>query len=199
MPKIVNKEEKRKEIIVKAYELILKDGVKSFSTDALIKYMGIGKSSLYNYFKSKEEIFYSVYFYSGDDYLFELEKKVDQTKGFKQKLEVFYSFYLVDIVQNPHLKDFYQHYLFIALENKTPQMLEYNALILSRMQQTIQTIFKEAIDNGEIKKEALAFSETLLENIDGMFLYSCGLENYNLQKKVQNFIDNFVQLVEVKK
>merc|ERR1712065_105051 len=94
MPKIVNKEQKRKEIALKAYEFICTQGIKNFSTDALIKYMNIGKSSLYNYFKSKDEILYEVQIISTDEYLKNIKNNLQDANTLKEKLYIFFNFYL---------------------------------------------------------------------------------------------------------
>jgi AcrR family transcriptional regulator len=197
MPKIVNKEEKRKEIAFKAYEFILENGVRCFSTDALIKYMGIGKSSLYNYFKSKDEILFEVYMLGGDDYIEQLKINLQKEATLKEKLYTLFSFYLVDVIENPNLKDLYKEYTMISLEDKTEHMIEINEKFINDFQPLIKEIFMSELKKGTIKKEALDFIEYLQMSVDGIFIYSCGLKDFDLKEKIEKFINSFLKLIEV--
>lgn len=57
MPKIVNHEAYRKEIIEKALELFVKHGYGGLGMREVAKHLGISKSALYHYFPSKEALF----------------------------------------------------------------------------------------------------------------------------------------------
>jgi TetR/AcrR family fatty acid metabolism transcriptional regulator len=57
MPKIVNKEEKRIEILEAAIRLFAKKGVGSTKINEIAELAGIGKGTIYEYFNSKTEIF----------------------------------------------------------------------------------------------------------------------------------------------
>ena len=196
MPKIVNKEEKRKEIAHKAYEFILENGIDSFSTDALIKYMGIGKSSLYNYFKSKDEILYEVYFLGSDDYIERLKIDLEKAQTLKEKFHIYFRFYTLEVIENKNLKDLYKQYTITSLENKTEHMIEANEKFLKDSQVLLENIVTEEIKKGMIKKDTLDFVEFLQMNVDGIFLYSYGLKDFDLKQKVEKFIDSFIKLIE---
>ena len=199
MPKIVNKEKKRKEIALKAYEFIMENGIKKFSTDTLIIYMGIGKSSLYNYFKSKDEILFEVYRIGADDYIEQLKVNIQKANTLKEKLYTLFSFYLVDVIENPNLKDLYKKYTMVSLEDKTDYMIMINEKFINNLEPIVNEIFTSELKKGTVKKEALSFIEYLQISVDGIFIYSCGLRNFDLKEKVEKFIDSFIKLVEVKK
>lgn len=54
------KDEVRNEIIAKALQIFLRDGYLKASMRAIAKSAGISVSNLYNYYKNKEDIFYSI-------------------------------------------------------------------------------------------------------------------------------------------
>lgn len=199
MPKIVNKEEKRKEIISKAYEFILEKGVKALSTDALIKYMGIGKSSLYNYYSSKNEILYEVYIYILSTYTQEIEEDLKNSPDLSKKLKVLFKFYIEDMYGNEHLKDLYKESLLMSIEDKTPKMIETNEKLFMIAIDLTKSILAEEVNKGRIKKEALVFGEYMIMSIDGIFLYSISLNGIDIKQKIESFIDIFIELVELKK
>lgn len=61
MPKIVDYEKKRQEIIEKAIQVFIRDGYYLTNLSSIAKECGMGRTTLYQYFRNKEEIFlYSV-------------------------------------------------------------------------------------------------------------------------------------------
>jgi len=60
MPKIVNKEERRREIALSCSDLIHEVGIKKLTVSQAAKTAGIGKGTIYEYFENKEDIFYHV-------------------------------------------------------------------------------------------------------------------------------------------
>ena len=63
---MVNKEEYRKKIIISAGQIFSRYGFKKTTMDEIAKAMKMGKSSIYYYFKGKEEIFEAVVLYEAN-------------------------------------------------------------------------------------------------------------------------------------
>ena len=63
---MINKEELRKKIVITAGEIFSRFGFKKTTMDEIAKALKMGKSSIYYYFSSKEEIFESVVLYEAD-------------------------------------------------------------------------------------------------------------------------------------
>ena len=57
---MINREEIRRKIIVSAGEIFSQNGFKKTTMDEIAKTLNMGKSSIYYYYKSKEEIFEAV-------------------------------------------------------------------------------------------------------------------------------------------
>ena len=66
MPKIVNVEEKKQEIYKSATQVFFEKGYSSTTLGDIAKASGVGRSTIYQYFKNKEEIFHgvSIFFFS---------------------------------------------------------------------------------------------------------------------------------------
>jgi AcrR family transcriptional regulator len=159
--------------------------------------MHIGKSSLYNYYKSKDEILFAVYLLAGDDYIEQLKIYLLNDNTLKEKLYTYFRFYRIEIIETPNLKDLYKEYTITSLENKTEHMIKINEKFLLDSNILLEQIFNEEIKKGTIKKEALDFVEFLQMNVDGIFLYSYGLKDFNLKQKVEKFIDSFIKLIKI--
>jgi AcrR family transcriptional regulator len=63
---MINKEEFRKKIIITAGEIFSRYGFKKTTMDEIAKALKMGKSSIYYYFASKEEIFEAVVLYEAN-------------------------------------------------------------------------------------------------------------------------------------
>lgn len=196
-PKIVKKEQKRKEIALKAFSFIEEFGFESFSTAAFIKYLGIGKSSLYHYFESKEEILYEALYLITIEYMKESEKRLNNDLSLKEKLEILYDFYLVDSKENLWFRGIYLEYLKIFVDAHTDSMKSKNQVLILTYQNQFKKIFEEEIKKGKLKPEALNFINTMITTADGMLIYSFSMDNYDLSKELEVFIDNFINLVKV--
>lgn len=85
---MVNKDEVRKKIIVTSGQIFSRFGFKKTTMDEIAKGLKMGKSSVYYYFKSKEEIFQAVVLYEANILRNELTtaiKSVDSPLGKMEK------------------------------------------------------------------------------------------------------------------
>jgi len=83
---MVNKEEYRKKIIISSGRIFSRYGFKKTTMDEIAKALKIGKSSVYYYFKSKEEIFEAVVLYEANILRNELTKAIKSVESPVDKL-----------------------------------------------------------------------------------------------------------------
>lgn len=88
----LSKEEQlREEIILAAQKLFQQYGIQKTTMEDIARAMGKGKSTLYYYYKSKEEIFDAVVRHEMNE-VFEVSRRaVDQAEGASEKLRAFFS------------------------------------------------------------------------------------------------------------
>jgi AcrR family transcriptional regulator len=60
-PKIVDKEEKKKAVLLAAREVFAKKGLAASTIDDVARQAGIGKGTIYEYFRSKDDIFFGLF------------------------------------------------------------------------------------------------------------------------------------------
>ena len=78
---MVNKEEFRKEIVITAGQIFSRFGFKKTTMDEIAKALKMGKSSIYYYFDSKEEIFEAVVLYEANILRNELTKAIKSVES----------------------------------------------------------------------------------------------------------------------
>ena len=84
---MVNKEEFRKKIIISSGRIFSRYGFKKTTMDEIAKALKIGKSSVYYYFKSKEEIFEAVVLYEANILRNELTKAIKSVESPVDKMK----------------------------------------------------------------------------------------------------------------
>jgi len=198
-PKIVKKEQKRQEIAKSALLFIEEFGIEAFSTSALIKYMGIGKSSLYHYFESKEEILYETFYLVTLDYVNNCKNEITDDMSLEDKLEIFFDFYLVDSKENLWFRTIYLEYLKIFVDAHTDSMKEYNLSLFNLYETFFRQILQDGINKGEIKPEAINFAKSMILTADGMLIYSFSIEEFDLSKELRNYLESLMFLLKAKK
>jgi len=83
---MVNKEEYRKKIIVTSGRIFSRYGYKKTTMDEIAAELKMGKSSVYYYFKSKEEIFEAVVLYEANVLRNELTKAIKSVESPVEKM-----------------------------------------------------------------------------------------------------------------
>jgi AcrR family transcriptional regulator len=93
-PRIVDKEEKKRQIINSAMSVFAKNGLYNSKMVDIAEAAGIGKGTIYEYFKSKEDIFLEAFEYFMKDMETELAKKLfritDPAEKIVAIIEVFF-------------------------------------------------------------------------------------------------------------
>jgi AcrR family transcriptional regulator len=84
---MVNKEEFRKKIIISAGQIFSRYGFKKTTMDEVAKALKMGKSSIYYYFVSKEDIFEAVVLYEANILRNELTKAIKSVESPIAKME----------------------------------------------------------------------------------------------------------------
>ncbi len=162
--------EKRKEIKHKivniASHVFSKYGFKKATMDDIAKASGMGKSSIYYYFNSKEEIFEAVVKKEAYQLSIELDKKVINTNDSpKDKLR---KYVLIRMRFLKEMVNFYE-----ALKNDYLANLAFTERVRAKYdieeQQIIQNILQEGLDQGFFKlRETRLTAITLATALKGL-------------------------------
>jgi AcrR family transcriptional regulator len=84
---MINKEEFRKKVIISAGQIFSRYGFKKTTMDEIAKALKMGKSSIYYYFKCKEEIFEAVVLYEANILRNELTNSIKSVESPVEKLK----------------------------------------------------------------------------------------------------------------
>jgi len=193
---IVDKEAKRKAIALSCVELLLDKGINKLTISQIAKTAGVGKGTIYEYFKNKDAIVFEIITLFIEEHKELLRSIGSSNKPTKEK--VFDFFFLLHKDENQgHLK-IYREFLAIALHSGTEDMVKFSMACRSGFIEILQQILQDAIDRGEIKAEALGL-------VDAWMIFALGLAvethtaNLNPKEELTQALDSWFTLIEEKR
>jgi len=199
LPKIVNKEEKRKEIAKSCIYLLEDVGIKKLTVSAAAKAAGVGKGTIYEYFESKEDIIFAIIEIHIAESSNIILEKMNGAVTTKDKLQCFFSFVIEEDEEN--LKHFngYKDYLSVALADTTETYKKFNSVCDDFFVGFLRPLIQEGIDKGELIPHSIKFVNSIVLFKKGLSLSKMTISNYNAKEAYDEFVDNFFELLEVKK
>jgi AcrR family transcriptional regulator len=173
----------RNEIINCAQGLFKQFGLKKTTMDEIAAACGKAKSTLYHYFKSKEEVFDEVLIKEMNSLRQLVDVEVESQQSFKDKLATYFETFHREAVNKFNLLRILKQEIKqeIVNSNRFTDIIEFETKYVSNM-------VGRGIDNGEItgieKTDAKLFSEVLVV----AFL---GIVKYSIEKEGDFDIDSF--------
>jgi AcrR family transcriptional regulator len=101
-------EEKKEKAVEKAREYFHKYGYRGASLSALIADIGISKPTFYNYFKNKEELFYTVMMETYNEFHYQYNQRARTSANAMEKLDHFIMTYDWFLDTYPIFRDLYK-------------------------------------------------------------------------------------------
>lgn len=186
LPKIVDYEVKKQDIIEKAKEVFAKRGYYNTNISDISENCGMGRTTIYQYFKNKDEIFY----YSVEDVLAEIQRKVeiiieDDTLSFIGKLKKLIF----------ELASEYEHnYIFVLLaeiwiigKKQRNEFLESLAVYVEDLKKSIRDLISRGIEAKEIKPvDSESMANTIYYFIESLMIQVSANRNVDIKKKISS-------------
>ena len=191
MPKVVDKITKRKDIAKSTCNLFIQEGFVNISISQIAKVAGIGKGTIYEYFKNKEDIVFELMSCLQEDYDPKLESNLNETIDTKQKIIYLFKIFLDDDETIQIQRKIYKEFLAIYLSNPSQDIIEYHILLKDKYSLILSNIIKTAINNGELTPKAIDFVPSLFATIEGFFI-----ANEDSKKQILDYIDNLFILLK---
>jgi AcrR family transcriptional regulator len=181
------------EILIKAKEVFQLYGFKKTTMEDIARSMGKGKSTLYYYFTSKEDIFEQVVDAEMNHFFADLEKAIDKAPSAREKLKAYCRVRMKKIEKMCNLSH--------ALRN---DMIESMAIILEikRKHETrhidlVRSIFEFGVRGREFKKmtalETERFSNLFVTLFKGMELPACIIHPSDQQETTDFMVDMMIE------
>jgi len=195
---IVNKVQKRKDIAISCKELFFQNGIKDLTISEVAKTAGIGKGTIYEYFKNKEDIVFEIVNILLHDHNIEKSQRIESLNTTKDKIKEFFTiFYNADDVE---LRQLYKEFISISLTNPDQEMIEFQSKCSNDYFSWFENIIQEGIDRGELALNSKDLARGLFVVGEGIFI-SCVVTDSieDVKKEIDKFIDTLFEFIEVKR
>jgi len=195
---IVDKVQKRKDIALSCKKIFFQNGINNLTIAHIAKTAGVGKGTIYEYFKNKEDIIFEIVNILIQERNVIVEKQISELKTTKEKLKLFSKFFYSE--EDIELRKLYKEFISISLSNPESQMIEFQSACAKDYYSWFEKLIDDGVSNGELIIEAKKFSRGLFALSEGIFIKSQVSNIYNnIEKEIHQFIDALFELIEVKK
>ena len=201
-PKLVNKEEKKREIGFSALNLFAEKGFSNTSMKQIADSAAVGKGTVYEYFQSKEDLIG----FCLELYVEKIESvavsRLDNIENPRNRIRQ-YSFE----VQKTILNDPDTMGILLAViqmlisENGESTRLKQFRKIFETARHNIISMIMEGVSMGVFRKESALEAETISNNLiaylDGIWLHSIiNPEGMDLQIQINRYLDNLFSSID---
>jgi len=193
---IVDKEKKRTDIACACKDILLEYGIKNLTISHIAKTANIGKGTVYEYFKNKEEIVFEIM----TTFIAEHEKKlaeiVSENIDIKEKL--FHFLYLG--FQDEHSRKqlaLYREFMAISMTSGTHKMIDFNIQCRKRFADILGQILKEGIKKGELPLEIEDLISAILAFELGLIV-EVHTASLNPKDEITHFLNAMFRLIKIK-
>jgi AcrR family transcriptional regulator len=138
---------RRKEIFDASVHLFLDQGFNETSMREIARVVGVGKSTLYDYFKSKDDILISYFEGEIQDITASAQKIISQDLTISQKLEQIMQMHLAYLVDKKNL------FLKLTVEAQRLALESQQKIQIARhsYQDMLRNLIEEGVQNGEFR------------------------------------------------
>ena len=197
MPKIIDKEKKRETIALSAKKLILQKGIHTITVAEVAKTANIGKGTIYEYFKNKNEIVFVLITILMKEHFEILQKKITDATTTKEKIRVFSGFFYDDAQKE--LRQIYKQFIALSLADPDDEMMQFHKQSLDAYYEWFKQIIETGVRNGELVSHSQRLIQGIFATGEGLFIQYCVT---NMEERLKNdlddFIDNIFYLLEKK-
>jgi AcrR family transcriptional regulator len=197
MPKIVNRDKKRSEIAQKAIALLAKKGFQATTIQNIADAAGLGKGTIYHYFKTKEEILLVV----SEELFHETERSFGAALlRINEPMEKLSALIEEALKVTEDLENLFIVYTELWLMNFRCDYYKDFMGVTNRLHNDMTNLVARMIDQG--KKQGLWSKDTdtdalacyLVASFDGVIAhYMMDKENFNLERVTKEFIRFLLQ------
>lgn len=197
MPKIVDKDERRREIALSCVDLFLEKGIANLTIAEVAKTAGIGKGTVYEYFENKDDIIFEIV----NILLEEKDKKkrelLESVATTKEKIKVFFSFFYAK--DNEDLRKLFKEFISITLMSPNETMICHKTERDTIYYNWFKSIFEEGIEKGEIQPNAIKLVKGLYTLGNGIFIADNTTNIVDdIQTEIDIYVDALFEFIEVK-
>ncbi len=202
--RIVDKENKKQEILQAALEVFSRNGFAKTKMINVATAAGIGKGTVYEYFRSKEEIFAEAFRYMMQRSDALLTEALSRTDDPEEKLRAIIDIWLIQFMEeNGDFMGIMMDFWAEGIRTKNEQILEIIDLkgIYHQYRQLINDILQEGVQQKVFRKiNTMTISSAMIAALDGLMLqWILDPTLFDLKQVAADFADGFLNGIKSKR
>lgn len=179
MPKLIDKDEKKRNIAIAAIDLFAEHGIAKTSVDEIAKEARVGKGTVYLYFKTKEEIIIEIWEHVHEMLDKDTGRRFETTNSYEEKLRMFFDFSIIE--SQPDLMhkliEIYKMNIAIILAGDNAALKQNFKEHMFDDGMVIKTLLDEGIKAGEFKAvDTALIAKMLYFSREGILVCGFGSE-----------------------
>ncbi|MBK8398644.1 MAG: TetR/AcrR family transcriptional regulator [Leptospiraceae bacterium] len=187
MPKVVNHELYREELLEKCFDLFARNGFQGVTMREIAKQLDVSTGTLYHYFPSKEEIFRQMIFQLSQKQVVYLTERFNRTKSFDERIQSL----LQHISKN---EIFFQNVLFLIIDYYRQNKLEDPEHFIRNIANYYRKSLGELIGFGDSTASGALFTFCLGLVVQSM-IESDGSEKEKVFHLIKQMLDAFINSI----
>jgi AcrR family transcriptional regulator len=195
---IVDKIQKKKDIALSCKSLVVQEGINTLTISRIAKTAGIGKGTVYEYFKNKEEIVFEIVNIMMQEHSQKLRIQLAEQTSTKDKVKKFSEFFYSN--EEQELREIYKEFISLSLMKPNEELVAFQTACFNNYYSWFKEILQEGVDSGELRVESLALAQGLFVVGEGMFISKNATNAIDdLKLELDTFIDTLFTLLEVQR
>ncbi|MFC2081391.1 TetR/AcrR family transcriptional regulator [Bacteroidota bacterium] len=196
-PKIVDKELKKQDILDAAIKVFALKGIVKTKMIDIAKEAGIGKGTIYEYFRSKDEIIgESIHAFLNQLDSVNIDPSVSDMDSMQLLLSVIDGWTKIlteDPAEAKVMIDIWAESIRMEEKNKANIMLE----VLEKYRQYLKSILDRGIEKGEIRPiDTKSLAALIAATLDGLYVHwIIGKEQVNLEESVEVYKSTLISVL----
>ncbi len=191
------KERKRQEILRSAHACFARKGFEAATVNDIVAHSGLSKGAIYNYFKSKDEIYLALMDVQTKESGTKFANAISKRRTALEKLDFLIDAYLNNDPEDAENKDqALVHYEFRLYSTRNPELKKtlterYKDFFVS----LLTGIIKEGQDTGEfnIHLDPVTYADIFWAMVNGVTLQATILDEYKYKNTLKEMREMFVE------
>ncbi len=195
---IVDKVQKRRDIALSCKEIFFQNGINDLTISQIAKTAGVGKGTIYEYFKNKEDIIFEIVNNLIQERNQEMFLEISELKSTREKIKRFSRFFYCE--EDVELRQLYKEFISISLVQPDSNMIAMQSSITKDYFSWFVSIIELGIESGELQPNAQAFTKGIFAVGEGMFIKSSVTDIIDdLESELHQFYDALFDMLEVQR
>jgi len=195
---VVDKVQKKKDIALSCKELFVENSINDLTIAQVAKSAGVGKGTIYEYFKNKEDIVFEIVNILLQEHNEKKHAKIQALSSSKEKIKIF--FYVFYDEENEQLRKLYKEFISISLVNYSEEMTKFQTKCALTYFQWFEEIIQEGIDKGEFLPLSINLARGMFVIGEGLFISSEVTTTIDdLESEINKFFDTLFELIEMRR